>query len=433
MAPGATRWQARARGDLRLMPPTQHTLEEIAEYAGRGGGRSAAARPGAVREHRPVLHRDGRPRRRDGARRARACGSTSAAAALMHPAYGELRAVTPLASVLLQDNPSPMTLEGTNTWVLRAPGEEECVVVDPGDDDPEHQRARGRARSGRAGAADPPPPRPRRRRAPLRRADRGAGARARPVAGRSGPRRSATATSWPPRAASCGCVATPGHTSDSLSFLLDGPDARPAVLTGDTILGRGTTVIAHPDGALGPYLGSLRRLARAARRHGGAARATARSCPTPRPPPAHTSRTARSGWSRCARRCGCSAPRRRPREVVERVYADVDRVLWRAAEASVRAQLDYLRGLTRGQDRANAALGELDAPNAAFAHAGRAGTPRAGAADPRRLGAGRGCRGAPTARRRPAPPPPRPPGTPPTGRPARRASRWSTARRRRPA
>src|SRR5690606_40056090 len=56
-------------------------------------------------------------------------------------------------------------------------------------------------------------------------------------------------------------VAIPGHTSDSLSFLLDGPGAGPAVLTGDTILGRGTTVISHPDGALGPYLGSLRRLA----------------------------------------------------------------------------------------------------------------------------------------------------------------------------
>jgi hypothetical protein len=27
---------------------------------------------------------------------------------------------------------------------------------------------------------------------------------------------------------------------------------------------------------------------------------------------------------------------------VERVYADVDRVLWPAAELSVRAQLDYL-------------------------------------------------------------------------------------------
>ena len=64
--------------------------------------------------------------------------------------------------------------------------------------------------------------------------------------------------------AAAGCelrvLVTPGHTSDSLSFLLVGPGTEPAVLTGDTVLGRGTTVIAHPDGALGPYLGSLRRL-----------------------------------------------------------------------------------------------------------------------------------------------------------------------------
>ena len=54
---------------------------------------------------------------------------------MSHPAYGELRPVTPLASVLLAENPSPMTLEGTNSWVLRAPGSEACVVVDPGEQD----------------------------------------------------------------------------------------------------------------------------------------------------------------------------------------------------------------------------------------------------------------------------------------------------------
>jgi hypothetical protein len=32
------------------------------------------------------------------------------------------------------------------------------------------------------------------------------------------------------------------------------------------------------------------------------------------------------------------------RQVVERVYADVDQGLWDAAELSVRAQLDHLRG-----------------------------------------------------------------------------------------
>ena len=52
-------------------------------------------------------------------------------------------------------------------------------------------------------------------------------------------------------------VATPGHTADSLSFVLP---AERAVLTGDTVLGRGTTVVAHPDGQLGAYLDSLDRL-----------------------------------------------------------------------------------------------------------------------------------------------------------------------------
>src|SRR5690348_655800 len=152
-----------------------------------------------------------------------------------------------------------MTLDGTNTWILRAPGEEGCVVIDPGEEDEPHLAL--------AAATGPV--------AIVllthRHDDHAAGAR-----------RFAELTGAPVRAldpslvlgsealgdgdvvAAAGCevrvVATPGHTSDSLSFLLDGP-GDPAVLTGDTVLGRGTTVIAHPDGALGPYLGSLRRLA----------------------------------------------------------------------------------------------------------------------------------------------------------------------------
>ena len=55
-----------------------------------------------------------------------------------HPAYGELRAVTDAAAVVLEDNPGAMTLEGTNTWLLRAPGATECVVVDPGYEDEPH-------------------------------------------------------------------------------------------------------------------------------------------------------------------------------------------------------------------------------------------------------------------------------------------------------
>ena len=57
-------------------------------------------------------------------------------------------------------------------------------------------------------------------------------------------------------------IATPGHSADSVSLLLP---ADGALFTGDTVLGRGTTVIAQ-DGNLGDYLrtlGQLRELAEA--------------------------------------------------------------------------------------------------------------------------------------------------------------------------
>jgi len=50
-------------------------------------------------------------------------------------------------------------------------------------------------------------------------------------------------------------MATPGHTADSVSFLLDD-----AVLTADTVLGRGTTVIDNEDAASASNMESLRRL-----------------------------------------------------------------------------------------------------------------------------------------------------------------------------
>jgi glyoxylase-like metal-dependent hydrolase (beta-lactamase superfamily II) len=133
--------------------------------------------------------------------------------------------------------------------------------------------------------------------------------------------------------------ATPGHTADSLSFLLSDEDGD-AVLTGDTILGRGTTVVAWPDGSLGAYLESLRRLQEL-----GAATVL----------PGHGPELASAGEAAAAYlahreqrleqvRAALAAlgPDADARAVVETVYADVDPVLWPAAELSVRAQLAYL-------------------------------------------------------------------------------------------
>ncbi len=41
-------------------------------------------------------------------------------------------------SLLRAPNPGPMTLDGTNTWVLRAPAAEYAIVVDPGPADEGH-------------------------------------------------------------------------------------------------------------------------------------------------------------------------------------------------------------------------------------------------------------------------------------------------------
>ena len=140
-------------------------------------------------------------------------------------------------------------------------------------------------------------------------------------------------------------VGTPGHTSDSLSFLLP---AEGAVLTGDTVLGRGSTVVAYPDGRLAAYLESLDRLRDLAEvgrgdQHLAGPRAGARR--RDRGDRGVPGASRRSGWSRCARP---SPPARHtPRAVVEQVYADVDPALWPAAELSVRAQLDYLTERSR--------------------------------------------------------------------------------------
>jgi glyoxylase-like metal-dependent hydrolase (beta-lactamase superfamily II) len=252
--------------------------------------------------------------------------------------YEELRPVTSHAGVVLADNPSPMTLDGTNTWVLRAPDAPDCIVIDPGEDDDRHLRAVAahgpvalvlltHRHHDHAGGA--------RRFQELT----GAPVRALDPSLVLGSEALADGDVVTAAGVELRVVATPGHTSDSLSFLLTADNA---VLTGDTVLGRGTTVIAHPDGALGPYLESLRRLADLAP---GTAVLTGHG---PELPDIAASAAAylahreerldqvRSALARLG-------PQASPRAVVEDVYADVDRALWPAAELSVRAQLDYLR------------------------------------------------------------------------------------------
>ncbi|MQA14414.1 MAG: MBL fold metallo-hydrolase [Pseudonocardiaceae bacterium] len=233
-----------------------------------------------------------------------------------------------------------MTLDGTNTWLLRAPGARECVVVDPGPDDEGHLRRvaeHGPVAQVLLTHGHPDHAAGARRFGELV----GAGVRALDPAHRLGSEGLSGGDVVAAAGVDVRVLATPGHTADSLCFLVEG-DGPPAVLTGDTVLGRGTTVIAHPDGRLSDYLDSLHRLAELAP---GVAVLPGHGPELPdagevaRSYLAH--RQDRLEQVRAAVTSLGGDPT--PRQVVEVVYADVDRTLWPAAEWSVRAQLDYLR------------------------------------------------------------------------------------------
>ena len=248
----------------------------------------------------------------------------------VHPPYGLLRAVTPTASVLLEENPGPMTLDGTNTWLLRAPGAGAGVVVDPGQEDVEHLTRVADAGpvalillthrhihhvEGAPWLAD-------RTGAPVRAFDPALCRDAEPLT---------DAETVIAAGLQIQVLHTPGHTDDSVCLKLDD-----AVLTGDSIVGRGTTMVT----ALGDYLATLRLLgtitgAMVLPGHGDEQpdlAVVANEYLAHREERLDQVRQALAQLG-----AGASA-----REIVELVYADVDERLWGPAERSVRAQLEYL-------------------------------------------------------------------------------------------
>jgi glyoxylase-like metal-dependent hydrolase (beta-lactamase superfamily II) len=249
---------------------------------------------------------------------------------------------TARATCVLAPNPSPLTLDGTNTWIIAEPDSASVVVVDPGPLDEDHlRRVLDLAMAGdrrvaqillthghpdhSAGAA---------RLAALS----GAPVRAADPAHRLGDEGLADGDVITAGGSELRAVATPGHSADSVSLLLP---ADGALFTGDTVLGRGTTVIAG-DGNLGDYLRTLDQLRDLAERldvglllpgHGPM---LADPIGTLDYYIAH--RAERLDQVRGALAAGAKTPA----EIVAMIYTDVDRSVWPAAEWSVRAQLDYL-------------------------------------------------------------------------------------------
>lgn len=260
---------------------------------------------------------------------------------MTHPAYGEVRQVTPFAAVLLEDNPGTMTLDGTNTWLLRAPGSAACVVVDPGYEDEPHLRrvldAAGEVAAilithHHADHVQGAPWLSRAADAPVRAFDPA-------LCLGDGPLRDGDVLAL----AGLELLVrhTPGHTADSVCLTV-AHGGTTAVLTGDTVLGRGTTVIAAPDGHLGQYLSSLQALADTPP---GTVVLPGHGPDLPDLPSTAAQYLAHREQRLDQIRAALAAlgPDATARQVVETVYADVDRSLWPAAEWSVRAQLAYLR------------------------------------------------------------------------------------------
>ena len=239
-------------------------------------------------------------------------------------------------SCLRAPNPGPMTLDGTNTWVLRAPGASGCVVIDPGPDDADHIAAIVAAGPVEAifathrhldhvGGLDLLF---QKTDAPVRAMDVNWCRKSDPI-GDGGWFELAGVT--------LEIMATPGHTSDSVCIIAS-RDSERVVFTGDTILGRGTTIVAWPDGNLGDYLASLDKLA---------ALDGVRVLPGHGPDVADCGVIARE--YRAHRhdrldqvRAALATGARTPAEVVAHVYPDLEPVLVPAAEWTVRAALAYL-------------------------------------------------------------------------------------------
>ncbi|WP_018157229.1 MBL fold metallo-hydrolase [Demetria terragena] len=249
----------------------------------------------------------------------------------------------PRVNALLAPNPGPMTLDGTNTWVLGDSSSDAVAVVDPGPRDEGHLKAvldHVESLGSRVGLTL------------LTHSH---------LDHTEAAQRWAELTGAPVRGAGIGdplhdgeqlavggvdirVVHTPGHTADSISFHL--PDDG-VLLTGDMVLGRGTSVVAYPDGEVGAYLNSLQRMAALAPvdviapGHG----------PVVTEPAAlleHYRDHRRRRLDQVAACLDDGAQQAGSTEdvveaVVQKVYADVPQDVWPAARLTVRAQIEYLR------------------------------------------------------------------------------------------
>jgi len=257
----------------------------------------------------------------------------------------------PFISCVTAQNPSPMTLAGTNTYLIGAPGSESLTLVDPGPAETAeaHLDAVRTAAQGRrielillthrhedhAGAVE------------LFHEATGAPVRAHlPELCRA-----ATPLTDGERLVVADTVIlalhTPGHTSDSCCFQVPSAGSDGAILTGDTILGSGTSMLDHPDGRLVDYLASLARLraegdATVLPGHGPALDSVAQAADEYLEHRRARVRQVREALADL----GDDAAHVTAARLAERIYPDVDERVAAVAEMTVAAHLDYVRSST---------------------------------------------------------------------------------------
>ncbi|WP_312977615.1 MBL fold metallo-hydrolase [Corynebacterium sp.] len=269
-----------------------------------------------------------------------------------HPAYSQLRPVTPSVGVVLCDNPSYQALEGTNSWVIRAPGDMASVIVDPGPHDEGHLNVlRRKATEGGAEVAlillthhhpDHADGAGRLRQlvgAPVRAVDKRYCIGGETLV-------DGEIIRCDGMTPSIEVLATPGHTDDSVCFAVhtEGGESSTdleGILTGDTIAGRHTTMISETTGDLGDYLESLRLLAR---RGSGV-----RMLPGHGPDRDDTAQLAVKYLQRREYRLRqvteaveALGPDATVGQIVDEIYTDVDPVLRDSAKQSTRVALRHL-------------------------------------------------------------------------------------------
>jgi glyoxylase-like metal-dependent hydrolase (beta-lactamase superfamily II) len=271
--------------------------------------------------------------------------------------YGACDQVSPLIRRVVANNPGPFTYLGTGTYIV---GRGEVAVIDPGPDLPDHLAAILKAVEGERVTAivithhhsDHSP-----LAGPLKAAT-GAAIYGCAVAGHEEADTGEVKMEaghdhdFRPDISLCGggtiagpgwtleAIPTPGHTSNHLCYALKEEDA---CFSGDHIMGWSTTVITPPDGDMTDYLASLEAIQ---------ARGFATLWPTHGPPILQVApfidaylahRRERMDQILLALADGPG----RIRDLVPRLYRDVDERLWPAAARSMLAAIIHLE---RGGD-----------------------------------------------------------------------------------